>query len=192
MKKNFIFLILVISFFSGCFSLSSLNPFSDSKDEEENEIIIPDNAPLWLKKEEYNKTFFAIGVSTKIKPSNLKFYKQKALINAGNNLSRKIYIKTINIFKKYLEKTSNDKIFENDIKKHAKEVSLKILNITKIKGFWQSPQNELFTLIEVPTVEIAEEIQLESKKLFKVNYTLYENILSNRAKEILIQELKEE
>lgn len=191
MKKSFILSFLIISLFSGCFSFSSLNPFSDSKDDENRvEIEIPDEAPIWLKEQKEKNNIVALGATKNIKPNQLKLSKQKALINAGHNLSRKVYIKSLKILKNYLKKVPS-KVFEKDIKKEAEQIALKSLDKAKIKGFWQSNENQLFTLIKIDTSILAKDIQLSSKRLFKVDFNLYENILSDRAKAQMIQELEE-
>jgi len=194
MKKNFLLLLFSIFLFSGCFSFSSLNPFSDSdrKKETQNktQIVVPDEAPQWLKDEKEENAIFAIGITKDTNIDNLKFFKQRALINAGNNLSRKIFIKTVLIYQNYLKKASENEVFENDIRDNAKEVALQSLKLSKIKGFWENSSKKLFVRIKVDTKIVAEQIQQNSKKLFKVDQKLYENILSNRAKEDLIKELE--
>ncbi len=194
MKKNLLLLILTVFLFSGCFSFSSLNPFSDSEEKEDlnkTAIEIPEEAPQWLKDEKEKDALFAIGVTKNVNIDNIKFYQQKALINAGHNLTRKIFIKTVLIYKAYLEKAPENKVFENDIKEAAKQVALKSLDLAKVKGFWENSNKKLFARIKVDTKIVAEQIQLNSKKLFKVDVKLYESILSNRAEAELIKKLEE-
>lgn len=192
MKKNFLLLLLSAFLFSGCFSLSFLNPFSDSEDEKQErvEIEIPDDAPLWLEGPESKGTIYAIGVTKNIRKDQLHIFKQKALINASQNLSRKIYAKTVNIYREYLEEVPSE-IFDKDIEKEAQQVALRSLELAKVKGFWASSEKELYTLIKIDMRDLAEQIQLGSKNVFKVDKNLYEKILSNRAKEDIIEKLED-
>ncbi|WP_320035804.1 hypothetical protein [Halarcobacter sp.] len=191
MKKSFILSVLIISLFGGCFSFSSLNPFSDSKDDENRvKIEIPDEAPIWLKEQKEKNNIVALGATKNVNQEQPKLSKQKALISAGHNLSRKVYIKTMKILKNYLEKVPS-KVFEKDLRKEAEQIALKSLDKAKIIGFWENNKKQLFTLIKLDTSTLAEDIQLSSKKLFNVDYHLYENILSNRAKAQIMRQLEE-
>ena len=172
MKKNILLLIAALFLFSGCFSLSSLNPFSDTKESENKKVIeIPDNAPSWLQEDEETGNITALGATKYLQINEEKLNKQKALISAGNNLSRKIYIKTVLIYKEYLEEAPSNNIFEKDIKDSAKNVALNCLKISRIKGFWQSDEKELYTKISVETQTVVKEIQQISKKLFNQDST---------------------
>jgi hypothetical protein len=201
MKKTIFLSIALSFFFSACFSMPSfsmpsLNPFSkDEKSVEKKEIEIPSNAPLWLKQNKVNNQLSSIGVGlsnkAKLEEKDLTFLKQKALINAGQNLSKKIYFKTIKIYRDYLEKLDNPNIFDKDIKKLSENVALQSLKQTKILKQWSSNKNKLYVQIAVISTIVASEIQNNSKKLFKVDKTLYTEFLSNRAKEDIIKESKD-
>lgn len=195
MKKTLILSIILSIIFSGCFSFSSLNPFSEEKEEpaQIKEIEIPDDAPLWLVEKKVKNNVSAIGLSKtkkKLDKSELEFQKQKALISASQNLTKKIYFKTIKLFKNYIEKLDNPNIFDKDIKKFAEHISLKSLTYSKIENTWISSENELYVQIAVDSLKVAEQIQHASKLLFDVNKTLYQNFLSNRAKKDIIKELE--
>ncbi|QKF80740.1 hypothetical protein [Halarcobacter ebronensis] len=183
-----LFLSIFLLQFSGCFS--SINPFSDSTENGLKQIEIPDDAPLWLEEPNKDGTIYAMGISKILKNEDEKILKRKALIIAGNNLSRKIYVKTLAIYKEYLEKTKESSIFENDLKKAAKQVAISSMKASKIDGFWKDSEN-LYTQIRVDYSKVASELQYESKQLFKVDVNLYENILSNRAYEELLKVLED-
>ncbi|RXK12640.1 hypothetical protein CP965_08660 [Halarcobacter mediterraneus] len=190
MIKSFFFICSILFVFSGCFSLSSLNPFSENK-ETKNFIEIPDNAPAWLKNikdENYISTF---GVSKIKKNDDLKFTKKKALIFAGNRLSQEIYSKTLRFYKDYEESLTNSNLFDKDLEKLAKEVSIKSLSKSIIKNTWIDENKVLYVKISISSDFVAQEIQSGSKQLFKVDKDLYSNILSNRAKEKIIKYLEE-
>lgn len=192
MKKNILLLIAALFLFSGCFSLSSLNPFSDTKESENKKVIeIPDNAPSWLQEDEETGNITALGATKYLQINEEKLNKQKALISAGNNLSRKIYIKTVLIYKEYLEEAPSNNIFEKDIKDSAKNVALNCLKISRIKGFWQSDEKELYTKISVETQTVVKEIQQISKKLFNQDSTLEKYMLSEEAKQRITELLEE-
>ena len=98
MKKTLLLSIILSFVFGGCFSFQSLNPFS-SKEEEKKEVVkkeieTPDNAPLWLEQRYIKNHISAIGATQNIEEEELSFYKKRALLAAGNNLLKKIYIKT--------------------------------------------------------------------------------------------------
>lgn len=191
MKKTLFLSLLFIFVFGGCFSVSSLNPFSSTdKDEDKKEIRIPDNAPSWLENRQLKDHMVALGVSKNVKKEELSFHKQKALLNANHNLARKIYSKTMAIYLRYLETLYNPKVFEKDVKKFAEHIALKSLTHSKITNNWLSLENELFIQIGVDTAVVAEQIQYNSKLLFDVNTSLYEHFLSNRANKEMIKELE--
>ncbi|MGB6327833.1 MAG: hypothetical protein WBF48_02805 [Halarcobacter sp.] len=197
MKKTLFLSIIITIFFSACFSFQSLNPFSEEKElGEKKEIEIPSNAPIWLEKREVKNHISAIGLSiTRKEKSNLSekefiFHKQKALISASQNLTKKIYLKTLTLYKNYLEKLDNPNIYDKDLKKSAEHIALKSLTYSKATNHWLSDENKFFVQIAVDSQLVAMEIQNKSKLLFKVNKTLYTEFLSNRAKEEIIKELE--
>ena len=181
MVKSFFLSLILIFIFTGCFSLSSINPFEDSvKSSSQENIELPQNAPVWLKTKDKN-TIFAIGIA-KIKEETLSdFDKKRALIVAGNNLSRKIYSKSYNFLKDYENRLTNPKTFDNDVKRVSEQIALKSLQKSKIKNFWQY-ENRVFVKIYIDSYFVAKLIQDGSKELYDVNSMLYKNILSNRAK----------
>ena len=195
MKKTLFISILFIVFFAGCFSTSTLNPFSSEEKEsvQIKEIEIPDDAPLWLVEKKIENNISSIGFSEttkKLDKSELEFLKQKALISASQNLTKKIYFKTIKLFKDYVEKLDNPNIFDKDIKKFAEHISLKSLTYSKIVNTWASSNDKLYIQIAVDSITVAEQIQHTSKLLFDVDKKLYQNFLSNRAKKDIIKELE--
>mgnify|MGYP007084935498 CR=1 FL=1 len=196
MKKTLFLSIIFTLVFSGCFSVSSLNPFSTETEKEiikKKEIEIPEDAPLWLVERRINNTISAIGYSKtkkELDKKELEFQKQKALITASQNLAKKIYLKTINLYKNYMEKLENPNVFDKDIKKFAEHISLKSLTHSKIINTWISSNDELYIQIAVDSSKVAEQIQYSSKLLFNVDKTLYQNFLSNRAKIDIIKELE--
>ena len=194
MKKTLFLSIIFTLIFSGCFSFSSLNPFSTEKEiVQKKEIEIPEDSPLWLVERRINNTISAIGYSKtkkELDKKELEFQKQKALITASQNLAKKIYLKTINLYKNYMEKLENPNVFDKDIKKFAEHISLKSLTHSKIINTWISSNDELYIQIAVDSSKVAEQIQYSSKLLFNVDKTLYQNFLSNRAKIDIIKELE--
>lgn len=194
MKKTLLLSIILSFVFGGCFSFQSLNPFSSKKEEKEvvkKEIETPSNPPLWLEQRYIKNHISAIGATQNIEKEELSFYKKRALLAAGNNLLKKIYIKTVNIYKEYEQTQKGIKVFDKDIKGISEHISLKALATSKIKQTWQSEDDELFVQIAINTNYVAQEIQNYSKKIFKKNQALYKNILSNRAKQKIIEKLEE-
>ncbi len=189
--KNILFAFILAFSFSACFSLQALNPFSRSKDKKE--IVTPNNAPQWLKQREVKHHISAIGVTKKIEEDNITTQKKRALIVAGNNLLKRIYSKTINIYKRHIGEEGDINIFDNDIKEYAKQVSLNSLNTSKIRHTWISEEKELFVQITIDNNYVAQQIQLNAKKLFKSKNStwLYKNFLSNMAKSEIIKQLEE-
>jgi hypothetical protein len=186
MKKTILLTLLFALFFSGCFSFSSLNPFSSSEEEKENSTVkhaieIPSNAPVWLKKKTARNKMVAIGISKNVEEKNFNFFKKKALVVASNNLSRKIYAKAVNLYKNYEKRLQNDlKIYDKDIKKVSEDVALKALNKALIEHQWIDKKT-LYVQISVDSQFVAQLVQNNSKQLFKLNKDLYSNFLSNRA-----------
>lgn len=195
MKKTLFISIIVSLFFSGCFSFQSLNPFSSKEKElEKKEIEIPDDAPLWLNERKIKNSISAIGLSVtkkiKLEKEEFSFHRQKALISASQNLTKKIYLKTLNLYKNYLEKLDNPKVYDKDIKKFAEHIALKSLTHSKIINNWLSDENRLFVQIAIDSEIVANQIQNSSKLIFDVNRSLYTEFLSNRAKKDIIKELE--
>lgn len=190
MIKNILLPFLISFLFSACFSLQDTNPFLNN--EKKREIDIPQNAPLWLKKKKIPNHISAIGAAKNIKEENPTNQKRRALIAAGNNLLKKIYSKSINIYKSHIKENENTKIFDNDIKKYAKQVSLKSLNISRIKHSWRSKNKELFVQIAIANKYIAQEIQYNAKKLFKTKSDIwfYKNFSSSMAESKILKNLE--
>lgn len=182
-KRNLLLIFVTILIFTGC-SKKSVNL-------EKKEISIPEDAPSWVYDQRLKNHVTAIGITKNFKKEQLQFQKQKALINAGHKLTKKIYIKTMKIYKKYLDSLENPKIFEKDIKKFAEHISLKSLTHSKIKNSWLSKNKELFISIAVDSNIVAEQIQHASKLLFDVDKNLYHAFLSNRAKKDIVNLLEE-
>lgn len=190
MKKLLVFPILFL--LSGCFSLSSLNPFSYSFFEDESlKIVVPSNSPKWLQDNHINNHLSAIGLSKKIQEKKKEFYEKEVYLSASNNLLNKIYLKSGKLYKLYSNDTKNEHLFEKDIKEFAKKVSLKALTYAKVKNRWlDKKENSYYIQISINTEILAEIIQENSKQLFDENKTLYENFLSEDAKKEIINYLK--
>ncbi|WP_417327938.1 hypothetical protein [Halarcobacter sp.] len=192
MIKNLLAIISLTFIFSGCFSLSSLNPFSDDEEivKEVKPTKTPEDAPIWVK-EINEKNSISIVAFSYIKNGDVKeFDKKRTLLIASNKLSKKIYLKTIEYYKEYEQKLDNPMTFDQDLKNIAEQISLKAVSKSKIKNSWLSKDNRLFVKLSVDSDFVATLIQNESKNIYKVNKTLYKNILSNRAKTLLIEYLE--
>lgn len=184
MKRTLFLLITFALVFTAC-SFSKKPQVVQKK-----QIEIPTNAPKWVYENTLKNHMVAPGVTKDLNEKELAFQKQKAMINAGHNLTKKIYVKTVNLYKAYLEKLNNPKIFEKDIKKFAEHIALKSLTHSKIKNNWISPENDLFVQVGVDSNIVAEQIQYSSKLLFGADKNLYHNFLSNRAKKDIITYLE--
>ena len=192
MIKNLLAIISLTFIFSGCFSLSSLNPFSDDEEtvKEVKPTKIPEDAPIWVK-EINEKNSISIVAFSYIKDGEVKeFDKKRTLLIASNKLSKKIYLKTIDFYKEYEQKLDNPMTFDQDLKNIAEQISLKAVSKSKIKNSWLSKDNRLFVKLSADSDFVATLIQNESKNIYKVDKTLYKNILSNRAKTLLIEYLE--
>lgn len=190
MKKTLFVSILVAVVFSGCFSVSKLNPFSKDSKSSKGEHTLPDNAPNWVY-ESYKKGFITQnGVAYNIDEKELTFHKQKALINASHNLTKKIYIKTKEFYINYEDKKDVSPAYDKDIKKFSEHIALKALTHSKIIDSWVSDKNSLFLRIAVDSKIVTKQIQQTSKLLFKVDQNLYRNFLSNRAEKDINNELQ--
>lgn len=192
MLKNLLLTFLLTFVFSGCFSFSSLNPFSD--EGETKKVVkptkIPDDAPKWVKEVKEENSISIVAYSY-IKNAEVKeFDKKRTLLIASNKLSKKIYIKTIEFYKEYEQKLDNPMTFDQDLKTIAEQISLKAVSKSIIKNSWLSKDNRLFVKLSVDSDFVATQIQNESKNIYKVNKTLYKNVLSNRAKALLIKYLE--
>lgn len=205
-KKTLLPIFLALSF-SACFSLpqfpsmpsfpslEKINPFSsDEEKKSKKEIKIPDDAPKWLQEREIKNNIQAIGLSL-IKKENpnkkeLNFNKQKALISASQNLTKKIYSKTLKLYTNYVNNLDNPKVFEKDIKKTSEHIALSSLKKAKIKNLWLNKNEEIYVQIVVDSDIVATLIQNNSKILFKVDKNLYKEFLSNRAKKDIIINLE--
>lgn len=192
MIRNLLAIISLTFIFSGCFSLSSLNPFSDDEEivKEVKPTKTPEDAPIWVK-EINEKNSISIVAFSYIKNEDVKeFDKKRTLLIASNKLSKKIYLKTIDFYKEYEQKLDNPMTFDQDLKNIAEQISLKAVSKSKIKNSWLSKDTRLFVKLSVDSDFVATLIQNESKNIYKVDKTLYKNILSNRAKTLLIEYLE--
>ena len=199
MKKTLLLSIFISITFSACFSLQSLNPFSDEKKTlEKKEIEIPSNAPKWLEEKKVKNHISSLGLSvskkenSKLDKKEFNFHKQKALISASQNLTKKIYLKTLTLYRNYLEKLENTNIFDKDIKKFAEHIALKSLTHSKVVNTWTNEDNKLYIQIAVDSNIVLKQIQSSSKLLFEINQSLYREFLSNRAQKDIIKKLEKE
>ncbi|WP_072679572.1 hypothetical protein [Arcobacter sp. LA11] len=177
MKKTLFLSIIISLLLGGCFY-----PFSSNTTTSKKEVVLPANSPDWLTNPEKKGYITQIGATTNIDKKEFNFHRQRALINASHNLTKKIYIKVLKLYRDYDEETSDALTYDKDIKKFAEHISLKALTHSKVINTWVSSDNELFVQISVASDIVTEQIQNNSKLLFKVNQTLYKNFLSNRAK----------
>ncbi|RXK05807.1 hypothetical protein [Halarcobacter bivalviorum] len=191
MIKTLFSSIYLIVLFSGCFSVSSLNPFSDDTEEtQKKQVVISDNAPIWIKNPNEKNYISVLGYSFLKQKEVSDFDKKRTLLNASNNLSKKIYKQVVTYYKEYEEKLDRPSGFDKDIHNIAEQISLKALSKSKIKDSWLSEDNTLFVKIAIDSDFVATQIQNESKNIYKVDETLYKNVLSNRAKALLIEYLE--
>lgn len=188
MKKTLLLSILIAFIFSGCFSFSSLNPFSSDEEIKEGNTKkielngnIPDGAPQWIK-EPYMTGFVTSLSSAKIKDNtNLSFDRKRALHKAGLSLVKNIYSNTKKLYIDYAKKTNSLKDKEEQIKKLAEHISLKALTKSTDKKSWIDSDKSFYILIGVETDFVIEQIQKSSKLIFESNDLLYESFLSNKA-----------
>ena len=193
--RTLLLTIFLSLFFSACFSFQSVNPFSsEEKVLEKKEIEIPDNAPTWLYENKLKNHISSIGLSitkkSELDKKEFTFHRQKALISASQNLTKRIYLKTLTLYRNYLEKLDNPKVYDKDIKRFAEHITLKSLTHSRVTNSWISEDNKLFIQIAVDSDIVAQQIQNTSKLIFEVNKSLYVNFLSNRAKKDIIKELE--
>ena len=182
-------------FFNACFSIQALNPFSSEKKVFQKKLIkIPKDAPLWLIERNIRNSISSIGISISKKQKQEKkefiFFKQRAYINAGQNLTKNIYLKTLKLYSNYLNNVQSSMIFDKDIKEISEHIALQSLNKASITNYWLN-NNELYVQIAVDSSIVAKLIQDNSKKLFNLDKELYKSFLSNRAKENIINILEE-
>lgn len=187
MKKSIFFVVFLAPLiFSGCFSLFE----NSSKDSKELKLKFPDNAPLWVYNPRVAKNIAQIGLAKNIKNKEYSFYRKIALINASQNLTKKIYIKSNKILDDYYKKESNTKVFEKDIKKQAKQIALKSTQKVKVINSFRSKDDALYVHIITDSNLVLKNIQDSAKKLFKVNKIFEDNFLSKNAEDKLLYELE--
>jgi len=195
MKKSFFLSFIFIFILNGCFSVKKINetvnPFAKFSTKEE--IEAPNKAPSWIKEKKLDKHIVSIGATKSIegnRKDNIDFLIKKALISAKNNQLKKVYSRTIFLYRNYLEKINNQRVFNKDIKGMAEHIALKAITKAKVKKHWISPNQELFILLAVKSDTVANYIQEGSKKLFKKDEKLYQEFLSNLAKEEIVKFLE--
>lgn len=182
--------IFIVFVFTGCFSLSFLNPFSSDEDSTnetvQEELQIDEDsledAPLWLKEAFLEGNLTALSSAQIKDDTNLSFDRKRALHKAGRVLVKDIFEKSVKIYEEYAIKTNSLKDKKEDIKKLAKQISLKALSKSKDKRSWISPDKKFFILIGVETNYVIELIQNGSKLLFEENDIHFKEFSSNDAK----------
>lgn len=197
MNKTFLLSLSFVFFLLGCSTktinetISKINPLSKNLPEGKKEIKVPSNAPKWLKKRDIKNNISSLGLVKNVNKKEIKLHTQKALIGASQNLTKKIYIKTITLYKNHVKTLDNPHVFDKDIKKIAEHIALKSLTYSKVKNSWLSDDKKLFIQLGVDSDVVAKQIQEKSKLIFKVDQILYKKFLSNRAKMDIIQYLEE-
>lgn len=186
MKRTIFLAVLVSIIFSGCFY-----PFTSEVTPQKKEITLPQDGPIWLINPEKSGYVTQIGAVDNVDKKELSFHKQRALINASHNLTKKLYTKILKLYRDYEEETNDALTYDKDVKKFAEHISLKSLTHSKVINTWLSSDNKLFVQIAVPSDTVTEQIQGSSKLLFKVNKNLYRKFLSNRAKKDIGMVLEE-
>lgn len=192
MKKTLFLSIILAFFYSGCFSVPNINPFSkEEKKVEKKEIQIPKDAPSWVFEAKMPGYITQLGVATNIDKKEFDFHRKKALINASHKLTKKIYVRTLKLYKDYEEEKEKASTYDKDIKKFSEHISLKSLTHSRIKNIWVSKDNQLFIQIAVESDIVTKQIQNTSKLLFDVDQDLYRAFLSNRAQKDINKILEE-
>ncbi|XPV82242.1 MAG: hypothetical protein ACNI22_17135 [Halarcobacter sp.] len=160
------------------------------KEKVSTQFKLPDDAPLWVYNSKVLGNISQVGVSKNIKNDKYSFYRELALINASQNLAKKIYIKSRKILNDYYKKESQAKVFEKDINEHAKQIALKSTQKVKVINSFKSKDNTLFVQIVVDSKGVLKYIQESAKTLFKVNKIFENNFLSKDAETKLLKQIE--
>lgn len=175
MKFSILLSISLSVLLTGCFFSS--NKMQTAKDN----LIIDKNAPYWLNDSKVIGYITQIGVAKNIDKKRFSFNRQKALLDARYKLTRKLYIKTQDIYNTYEKENDNKSSFDKDIKNISQQVSLQSIKKSKVINSWLSPNNTLYIQVSIKSSIVAKNIQKKSKSLFNKNKGLYTNFLSNEA-----------
>lgn len=183
--KQLLFSLLITIFFSGCSFFSfSLNPFDWFSSEEESskkEIVVPKDAPTWIKNNE-NKMFLkVVGASPRFEKDSNEFQKKRVFLNASNKLLKKIYKDSYNLLNSYEEEYEITNTYNKDVKNLSKKIALRSLREAKNTNSYLTKNQTLFIEISIEKQKIIKILQEEVKNLYKDDKNLQEFFFEKKA-----------
>lgn len=189
MKIRFVYLLIMISslmLLLGC----------TSKTTSKGEIKLDQkltNAPRWVFKPESDDGLASYGYS-KITKAGLNFARVEALSNARDELARILKVKVKNMVKNFTEASGIDdtEAIDRVSTQVSKQVANEILQGSKQKDMWISPENELFVLVTIDKSTVNQYVKNSVTTSFKNEHALWQQVQAKKSYEELQNEIDKE
>lgn len=151
------------------------------------------NAPKWVFKPESDDGLASYGYS-KITKAGLNFARVEALSNARDELARILKLKVKNMVKNFTEATGIEDIEAIDrvSTQVSKQVANEVLQGSKQKDMWISPENELFVLVTIDKNTVSKYIINSVATSFRNEQALWQQVQAKKSYEELQDEVDKE
>jgi hypothetical protein len=150
-------------------------------------------APKWVFKPEYEDSLASYGYS-KITKAGLNFARVEALSNARDELARILKLKVKNMVKNFTEATGIDdsEAIDRVSTQVSKQVANEVLQGSKQKDMWISPENELFVLVAIDKNAVSQYVKNSVATSFKNEQAVWQQIQAKKSYEELQNEIDKE
>ena len=162
-------MIIIALFIVGC---------SSSQTDVDKKVMGEfDNAPIWIKTQQLPGKISALGKATK---GSLTFNEQRdaAISSAQDELSKKVQVKLIDVFKILSDESVDTKLYEEHVSLATQEIVNNALKNSKIMKLWQSYSKNIYVLVATDIQKIKDDIKISVATDFrdmpniKSNFTL--------------------
>ena len=151
-------LTLIIFIIAGC---------SSSKTQvNENVVGEFDNAPTWINSKQIEGKVSELGNAKKRK-LNFAQQRDRAITNAQENLSKKLHLKIIEIFKLLNEPSIDQELYNKQMLIATDEIMQNASNSFKIRKLWQSETKTIYVLVSIDIKTLKEAIKFSTSTTLK-------------------------
>ncbi len=125
-----------------------------------------DNAPSWVLTQQLPNTISGLG-SAKKEKLNFTQQRDKAIANAQNDLSKKLHLKALTIFKLLRDTTMDQKLYEKYVANAQDEIVKDASKNAKVMKLWQSNSKTIYVLVSTDIQKIKHHFKVLVSTTFK-------------------------